>query len=380
MGFTMYCADCESVDDYFFQDITYFWVFVPTVETFGKLARFFGAQNIEAQQQNSHCISMQIPFHAVENFLTSLNGLLEAAELAGTKVTTMPTSGQPTLDAMARMTTFDVLINRYKAKWLINSIEQERYETWFQPIVHASTALQTPEVYSYEGLFRIRDDHNAIVPPQLAFMLAEQSDLLFSLDLVARRAAVQFFAAAKLRGKLFINFNPSSIYDPSYCLRSTAAAIYELGLKPADIVFEVTETHKTADLNHLKGILAFYRNAGFQVAMDDIGSGWSGLNLLQKIRPDYVKIDMELVRDIHADAFKQNIVSSLISIAKKSGIKIIAEGIEVEEEAKWLIDNNVDLLQGYLFGKPALYEKRVSAEQFKDITASTKPLKKAAKR
>ncbi|MFN6972114.1 MAG: EAL domain-containing protein, partial [Rheinheimera sp.] len=230
------------------------------------------------------------------------------------------------------------------------------------------------------GLFRMRDDSGSIVPPHLAFMLAEQADLLFSLDLVARRAAVEYFAAARLKGKLFINFNPSSIYDPSYCLRSTAAAIYELGLKPADVVFEVTETHQTNDLNHLKGILAFYRNAGFKVAMDDIGSGWSGLNLLQKIRPDYVKIDMELVRDIHEDVFKQNIVSSLISIAKKSSITIIAEGIETEQEASWLIDNKVDLLQGYLFGKPAFYGQKVCQQTMDTIKNSVTPLKKAAKK
>ncbi|GGW51920.1 EAL domain-containing protein [Alishewanella tabrizica] len=376
----MYCADCESVDDYFFEQDTYFWIFVPTTETFAKLARYVGSQNYVAQQVSTHCICVQVKTCSVSNFLTGVNGVLEQAELAGTKLTTMATSLPPDIDAMSRMTTFNILINRYKAKWLINSIEHENYETWFQPIIYAHSALDTPKVYSYEGLFRMRDDTNAIVPPQLAFMLAEQADLLFSLDLVARRSAVEHFAAARLRGKLFINFNPSSIYDPSYCLRSTAAAIYELGLTPADIVFEVTETHQSSDLNHLKGILAFYRNAGFKVAMDDIGSGWSGLNLLQKIRPDYVKIDMELVRDVHHDVFKQNIVKSLVSIARTSGITTVAEGIETEDEAKWLMDNNIDLLQGYLFGRPKFYTQKVTQEALSGIKSSVSPLKEAAKR
>ncbi|GHG72879.1 signal transduction protein [Alishewanella longhuensis] len=376
----MYCADCESVDDYFFEQNTYFWIFVPTTETFAKLARYVGAQSYMAQQVSSHCISVHVKTSLISHFLTGVNGALEQAELAGTKLTTMATNSTPDIDAMARMTTLNVLINRYKAKWLISSIEQENYETWFQPIIHAHSALDTPKVYSYEGLFRMRDDTNSIVPPQLAFRLAEQADLLFSLDLVARRSAVEHFAAAKLRGKLFINFNPSSIYDPSYCLRSTAAAIYELGLTPADIVFEVTETHQSSDLNHLKGILAFYRNAGFKVAMDDIGSGWSGLNLLQKIRPDYVKIDMELVRDIHNDVFKQNIVSSLVSIAKRSGISTVAEGIETEDEAKWLIDNDVDLLQGYLFGRPKFHSQKVNQAALNGIKNAVSPLKTAARK
>ena len=376
----MYCADCESIDDYFYDAETFFWIFVPTTETFAKLARYVGSQSYAAKQVSTHCIAVEVQKSAISHFLTGVNGALEQAELAGTKLTTMPTSLEPDIHAMSRMTTFNVLINRYKAKWLINSIEHENYETWFQPIIYAESALDNPRVYSYEGLFRIRDESKNIVPPQLAFTLAEQSDLLFSLDLVARRAAVEYFAAAKLNGKLFINFNPSSIYDPSFCLRSTAAAIYELGLTPADIVFEVTETHQTSDLNHLKGILAFYRNAGFQVAMDDIGSGWSGLNLLQKIRPDYVKIDMELVRDVHQDVFKQNIVSSLVNIARTSGITTVAEGIETEDEAKWLIDNKIDLLQGYLFGRPKFYAQKVSQEKRDDIKSSVAPLKNAAKR
>lgn len=374
----MYCADCESVEDYFFEKVSFFWIFLPTTESFTKLARFCGEQQLAASPQNSHCIRVMISEQAISNFLTSLQGLFEAPELAGTKITTTATDEIPDLTAMGRMTTLDVLTNRYKAKWLIQSIEQENYQTWFQPIVRAKTALTEPQIYANEGLFRIKDQTGSIVPPHLAFMLAEQSELLFSLDLVARRSAVQHFAAARLSGKLFINFNPSSIYDASYCLRSTAAAIYDLGLKPSDIVFEVTETHKSQDINHLKGILTFYRNAGFQVAIDDIGSGWSSLNLLQKLRPDYVKIDMELVRDIHFDVFKQTIVASLINIARSNGIQIIAEGIEVEEEAKWLIDNQVDLLQGYYFGRPSYREPTVSAGALQAIQQSVSPLKDAA--
>jgi len=197
--------------------------------------------------------------------------------------------------------------------------------------------------------------------------------------LVARRSAVECAAKARLEGKLFINFNPSSIYDPSYCLRATASSIYEIGLRPEDVVFEVTETHRATDLNQLKGILCFYRSAGFKVALDDIGSGWSGLNLLQSLRPDYVKIDMELVRNVHNDEYKQNIVTNLIRIARTNGIEVIAEGIETEEEAQWLTDANADYLQGYLYGKPEPAKIDMSYEEKEKIEASLKPLDNAAK-
>jgi EAL domain-containing protein (putative c-di-GMP-specific phosphodiesterase class I) len=161
-------------------------------------------------------------------------------------------------------------------------------------------------------------------------------------------------------------------------LRATAASINEIGMKPEDIVFEVTETHKAHDLNHLKGILAFYRTAGFQVALDDIGSGWSGLNLMQKLRPDYVKIDMELVRDIDLDSYKQNIVTNLIRIARTNEIKVIAEGIETKEEAQWLIKEKADYLQGYLFGRPSPANAEVDKQRHHEIEKSLAPLADAA--
>ena len=374
----MYCADCESVDDYFF-DQTCFWIFVPTAETFGKLIALCGSAGYSAKQETTHCISVIVDSNSISRFLISINGALESVELEGTKVTTTATPQQPELKDIGRMTTFNVLINRHQAKWLIASIENQRFESWYQPIVHAKTSLETPTHFAHEALFRIRDESNTIVPPSLAFKLAENSDLLFSMDLIARRAAVECAAKGKLTGKLFINFNPSSIYDPAYCLRATAASINEIGLQPQDVVFEVTETHKASDINHLKGILAFYRSVGFQVALDDIGSGWSGLNLLQVLRPDYVKIDMELVRGLHNDTYKQNIVSSLIRIARKNGIEVIAEGVEEEAEAKWLIAAKVDYLQGYLFGKPAPLTQNVNDQQKLNIESSLHPLAEAAK-
>lgn len=371
----MYCADCESIDDYFFE-VTHFWLFVPTVESFGKVAGLCGTMQLSAQQESTHCISCIVSQDQISNFLTSLNGVLESKELENTKVTTNASGSPLSIDEIGRMTTLAVLINRFQAKWLIESVEQERYESWYQPIVRACDK----SVYAHEALFRMRDDLNAIVPPALAFRLAEKSDLLFSLDLVARRSAVECAAKAKLDSKLFINFNPSSIYDPSYCLRATAASIHEIGLKPEDVVFEVTETHRASDINHLKGILGFYRNAGFKVALDDIGSGWSGLNLLQSLRPDYVKIDMELVRNVHIDSYKQNIVMNLIRIAKANNTQVIAEGIEVEEEAAWLTEADADFLQGYLFGKPSPAVNRCSSEEEKAVESSLKPLDEMAKR
>ena len=250
----------------------------------------------------------------------------------------------------------DVFVNRVKGAWLVEALEAESYDTWYQPIVHADAQADAPP-FALEGLFRMRDASGNNIPPGYVFQLAEHAGLLFSLDIAARASAVSRAAKSGYKGQLFVNFNPSSIYDPAYCLRTTASTISNLGLKPGDITFELTETHRIQDKDHLKGILAFYRQAGFKVALDDIGSGWSGLNLLHEVRPDFVKIDMDLVRDIDRDPLKQSIVGHLISISREHNIAVIAEGIETESEAKVLREAGADYLQGYLFARPAPIEE-----------------------
>jgi EAL domain-containing protein (putative c-di-GMP-specific phosphodiesterase class I) len=373
----MWCADCESVNDYFFET-TYFWFFLPTIETFGKLAVLCGDADFEAYQANSHCIRVKVPKSNINTFLTQLNGCLDGPEFGKTKVTTTQTPDEPNLHSVGMLTTAEILVRRHQAGWLQAAIENENYQSWFQPIVRASSR-DVDTAYAHEALFRVYDESGAVMPPGMVFPLAEQSDLLFSIDLVARRSAVEYAARGKPSGKLFINFNPSSIYDPSYCLRSTAAAISEIGLKPQDIVFEVTETHQATDLNHLKGILAFYRSNGFGVALDDIGSGWSGLNLLEQLRPDYVKIDMELIRNIDRNSYKQNIVQHLINIAKGNRTKVVAEGIETQAEADTVSEMGADLLQGFLIAKPRAFSEKVCKAEKAKIADSMKPLKDAAK-
>ncbi|MDC8829801.1 EAL domain-containing protein [Alteromonas gilva] len=327
-----------------------------------------------AEVTSSHCVRVKVALSDIKSFLTQLNGCLDGPEFGQAKVTTTDEDSLSSMAAIGRMTTAEILTRRFQAKWLVDAIQKHRYESWFQPIVHASGDLDSPSVFAHESLFRIFDESETMIPPAFAFSLAEQGELLFALDLTARRSAVEYFSRARLDGKVFINFNPSSIYDPAYCLRATASAIYDLGLKPSDVVFEIVETHKASDMNHLKGILSFYRNSGFGVAIDDIGSGWSGLNLLEQLRPDYIKIDMELITGIDRNPYKQNIVEHLIEIARHNRIKVIAEGIETRQEATLLQALGADYLQGYYFAKPKPFSDRVTDAERSEIEQSVKSI------
>jgi EAL domain-containing protein (putative c-di-GMP-specific phosphodiesterase class I) len=126
-----------------------------------------------------------------------------------------------------------------------------------------------------------------------------------------------------------------------------------MGLHRGQVVFEVIESEFVRDMDHLKGILDYYRASGFKVALDDVGAGYSNLNLLRHLRPDFIKIDRDLTTDVHRDDYKGLIMQKLLEIAQGLGLRTIAEGIEHEDEFDWLRAHSADYAQGYFFARPA---------------------------
>ncbi|MEJ2793092.1 EAL domain-containing protein [Iodobacter sp. LRB] len=153
--------------------------------------------------------------------------------------------------------------------------------------------------------------------------------------------------------KLSINFLPNAVYRPETCIRATLEASDQFKFPASRLMFEVTEGEQVSDTQHLKNIFAEYRKQGFTTAIDDFGSGYSGLNLLATFQPHVIKLDMELTRDIDSNHAKQAIVAGVLLTATRLGIDIIAEGIETPAELKTLRDFGVRYFQGFLFAKPA---------------------------
>ncbi|AHF03247.1 diguanylate phosphodiesterase [Marichromatium purpuratum 984] len=234
------------------------------------------------------------------------------------------------------------------ARPLLEILEAQRFVSWFQPIV----SIADGAVVGHEALLRGRLPDGELMFPGEIFSLAAANDLLFQVDRQARASALHCAAAQGLDGLLFINFLPTAIYDPVHCLRSTVNWARKLDIDPARIVFEVVETERVGDIEHLKRILDYYRAAGYRVALDDVGSGYASLNLLAQLRPDIIKIDMEIIRDIDRDPARQSIYRALAGIAAELGIELLAEGIETEAELDYVRRHGADLAQGYLFGRP----------------------------
>ena len=149
-----------------------------------------------------------------------------------------------------------------------------------------------------------------------------------------------------------INFLPNAVSRPERCIRTTLDAAREHDFPIQQIMFEFTEVEKVNDNQHIKNIVEYYRNLGCKTAIDDFGSGYSGLNLLADFQTDIAKLDMELIRNIDREPVRQIIVKNTISMFRELNITPLAEGIETKEEMYFLRNIGIDLMQGYLFAKP----------------------------
>jgi len=274
---------------------------------------------------------------------------LNPLEIRDVSALQMP-SGQPlTFQSFTRARTLQSWFDLLGARDLLEVLDRKSFLSWFQPILSAVDGT----LVGYEALLRAEREDGTLMFPGEIFEKASISELLFQVDRLARVTALRGAAQHGVEGLLFINFVPTAIYDPTHCLRTTVRWARKLDFDPKQIVFEVIETEKVRDVKHLKKVLDFYREVGYRVALDDVGSGYASLNLLAMLKPDIIKVDMEIMRNIHLDRNRQAIFKALVGIARDLGIQILAEGIEIQDELAYAVENGVDLVQGYLFARPA---------------------------
>ncbi|MBJ7310536.1 EAL domain-containing protein [Rugamonas sp. CCM 8940] len=214
----------------------------------------------------------------------------------------------------------------------------------YQPII----ALSTRSIYAHEALVRGPNGESAYS------ILSQVTDVnRYSFDQACRVRAIRGAAELGMQELLSINFLPNAVYRPEACIRSTfeAARLYDFPIEK--IIFEVTEGEQVQDRQHLVSIFRAYEQFGFHTAIDDFGAGYAGLTLLSEYQPDLIKIDMELVRGVDSSKPKQAIVNGILSICADLNVRVLAEGIETMAERDFLRDAGIDLMQGYLFCRPA---------------------------
>lgn len=234
-------------------------------------------------------------------------------------------------------------------------IEGEWVEAHFQPIV----SLKRRSIIGLEGLIRglYPGTRNLISPLELFHQAAVQ-DMEVELDRLCRRKVMDDFRSIHAASPdLILSLNlDASIFEQGVVgsghLRSLVS---EMGLKPENVAIEIIESD-IEDLKELQRFVQLYRSYGFLIALDDVGAGHSNLNRIPLIKPDILKIDRFLIQEIQDDFYKQEVLKSLVRMARHLGTLIIAEGVETQEEATCLLDMDVDMIQGYFFSRPQRHD------------------------
>jgi EAL domain-containing protein (putative c-di-GMP-specific phosphodiesterase class I) len=319
---------------------------LPVAFTVRKMQSFLAATGWSYRLEGGF-FALEVPAGALPSYCVQLDEGFTAIERGATRALFVAGNRAPGLADLLEADSLARISARSRAGQLVETLGVHLTSA-YQPIVDA----QSLEIFGYEALLRTTPGA-PLEGVEGIFRIARAADLLPQTDLAARKTAIACAGGIGPTARLFINFVPSSIYDPKSCLRSTTIALDEAGIAHERVIFEVVESEEVADPAYLIDILRAYRNAGFKVALDDLGAGFSSLNLLHVLRPDFVKLDMALVRDIDRDPFKAMLGAKLIEAAHALGMTVVAEGIESAEEFAWLRENGAHLLQGFYLAPPA---------------------------
>lgn len=232
-------------------------------------------------------------------------------------------------------------------KEIINILDGKLLTPHFQPIV----SLTHKKILGYEALIR-GPSNSPLHSPFNLFTTAERFNLSTKLEFLCREITIQRYADLDIKEKLFINASPLVLLQPEFKKGETLRLLDQYGVNPRSVVIELTE-HKPADnYEIMRASAKHYRGMGFEIALDDLGAGYSGLRLWAELLPEYVKIDKHFVHSLHNDPVKLNFVRSIQSMAVSLNCSVIAEGIETQEEFKAIEKIGITNAQGYYFARP----------------------------
>ncbi len=342
------CRHCEVLPEQYSAEID-LYLSLPSQRTRAMLHAILGRLGVSCKDTGKMVLARPRPDQAREMaaVLTAEFGESERAEI---RIVVLQRDGAFKLNDIAQVQSLESFLARVSSDDMIQLLRDGRLVTWVHPILHCA---EPDQVFAYECLTRGVNTDASLIRPDHLFDVARRADLLHYLDRECRMTSIRSAVALAKPAKLFINFNPATVYRPEHCLLSTMNTLKAHGLSNNDVVFELVESDKAQDFKNLVAIFDYYRDRGFEVALDDFGTGYNSLKLLDQIQPDYIKLDIELVRDVDRDRFKQAINRNVLALARELGIRVIAEGVERREEFAWMKDAGADFVQGYLFAKPS---------------------------
>jgi EAL domain-containing protein (putative c-di-GMP-specific phosphodiesterase class I) len=249
-------------------------------------------------------------------------------------------------DAVASARLRGEIKDRQQREGLMELIYNRHLWTAFQPIVE----IETRQIMGHEGLSRgpRGTDYES---PMALFGVAARFGLVEELERSCRRTAFSDWEVYGAPGRLFVNTVPSTVRDASFQGRGVLDYLGP-NLSPRLVTLEITERQVIENLGMYREAMHSFIDMGFTFAIDDVGSGYSGLETIANLGASYLKIDMGLVRDVHQKRTGQQVIKAILDMGAGVGATVIAEGIQTREEAEAIVALGVRYGQGYLFGRP----------------------------
>jgi EAL domain-containing protein (putative c-di-GMP-specific phosphodiesterase class I) len=232
---------------------------------------------------------------------------------------------------------------------LKNVLGSKKLKAAYQPVCH----LPGGDVFGYEALIR-GPRGTSLEQPNALFAVAHENGMSIELETLCLETVFQTLPRGVEGRRLFVNATSTLLRHPVFLDDRNLKSINR---SHPDVVVEISEREIVGDYSSFFGILERLRSCGLRIALDDAGSGYSGLEAILHLKPDYIKVADSLVRRLEADPIKQEIITSLTAIGRRLGATLIAEGIERTEERDALVALGVPYGQGYLLGRPAFTPK-----------------------
>lgn len=231
---------------------------------------------------------------------------------------------------------------------LRSAIAAGQFQLYYQPIVDATSGVTC----GAEALLRWHHPTRGMVPPQEFIPVAEETGLIIPLGEWVLRQACSDAVSWPHQLKVAVNISPAQFRDKDL-FGVICGALFEAGLPPQRLEIEITESVLMDSAPDKMALMQELRDSGMSLALDDFGTGYSSLSYLTKFPFSKIKIDRSFVRNVTCDPQSEAIVSAIITLARRLGVTVTAEGIEREDQAELLRRCGADFLQGYLFGRPA---------------------------
>ena len=233
---------------------------------------------------------------------------------------------------------------------LHHAIEREQLELWYQPVYDRTRRRYV----CVEALLRWRDPVRGLVPPSEFVGLAEETGMIVPIGTWALRTACMQLRQWREQGlslRMAVNISAVQLQQRDL-IAQVREAIEESGIEPRMLQLEITESAAMQSFELTLEMLRELRAMGVGVSVDDFGTGQSSLIYLKHFPIDTIKIDKEFLREVTSDETAAAIVSYVINLAHTLGLKVVAEGVETEEQYTFLRHYACDQMQGYLFARP----------------------------